>query len=91
MPKTNPPIPCWVYIMNCNDGSYYTGVTKDINKREALHNSGKGAKYTNSRKPVSLVYFEKHPSRSEAMKREYAIKQLTHQQKQKMVENFFSS
>jgi putative endonuclease len=76
--------------MECNDGSYYTGVAKDINKRQDLHNSGKGAKYTNSRKPVSLVYLEKYPSKSEAMKREYAVKQLTRNEKEKLVHTFSS-
>lgn len=83
------PEPCWVYIMECNDGSFYTGVSNNISKRLEQHNNGLGAKYTNSRKPVSLVYFEKHSSRSEAMKREYAIKQLTRQQKKELVDNFF--
>lgn len=90
MPTEEKPQPYWVYIMECNDSTYYTGVAKDINKREAKHNSGKGAKYTSSRRPVSLVYFEKHPSRSEAMKREYEIKQLKRDQKKELINNFFS-
>lgn len=69
--------PWYVYIVCCNDGTLYTGITTDLERRIASHNSGKGgAKYTRSRRPVSLVYAEPAASRSEAAKREYDIKQL---------------
>jgi len=68
----------FVYILECNDGSLYTGITKDISKRLNEHNlSDKGAKYTKVRRPVKLVYKESSENRSTASKREYAIKKLT--------------
>ena len=70
--------PWYVYMVQCRDGSLYTGITKDLEKRVKEHNSGStGAKYTRSRRPVHLVYQEEVPSRSAAAKREYEIKQLT--------------
>jgi len=77
----------WVYIVKCNDGSYYTGIARDLDARVATHNSGKGAKYTNARKPVVLIYSQQQPSRSEALKQEYAIKQLSRQEKEKLIDN----
>jgi putative endonuclease len=71
----------YVYILNCKDDSLYCGYTDDINKRLEVHNSGKGAKYTKSRLPVNLVYKEEFDTKVEAMKREYAIKQLTRKEK----------
>ena len=65
-----------VYIIECRDGSLYTGITTDLEKRLAAHNAGKGAKYTTSRRPVQLVYYEDAANRSVASKREIAIKQL---------------
>lgn len=72
--------PC-TYILRCCDGSLYTGWTNDITKRLAAHNAGKGAKYTKSRTPVELVYVEFFDVREAAMRREYAIKQLSRSQK----------
>lgn len=72
--------PC-TYILRCSDGSLYTGWTNDITKRLAAHNAGKGAKYTKSRTPVELVYVEFFDVREAAMRREYAIKQLSRSQK----------
>lgn len=76
--------PYHVYIVKCNDGSLYTGITNDLERRLSQHN-GKtwgGAKYTHSRGPVELVYVEKYPTRKEAAKREWEIKHtLTHQGK----------
>ncbi len=67
----------YVYILSCNDGTLYTGITKDLERRITEHNTGKkGAKYTRSRRPVRLVYFEETVSRSKATKREKKIKQL---------------
>ena len=75
----------YVYMLRCRDNSLYTGYTDDVKRREAVHNSGKGAKYTKSRLPVKLVYFEQYEDRSQAMKRECAIKQLTKAQKEYLV------
>lgn len=72
--------PC-TYMLRCSDGSLYTGWTNDITKRLAAHNAGKGAKYTKSRTPVELVYVEFFDVREAAMRREYAIKQLSRSQK----------
>ena len=69
------------YIIKCIDGSLYTGITIDLEKRLAAHNAGKGAKYTASRKPVQLVYREDAANRSEASKRENAIKKLNRNDK----------
>ena len=70
-----------VYILRCGDGTLYTGMTDDFEKRLAAHNSGKGAKYTRGRAPLEAVYQEACGSKSDALKREYAIKRLTRQQK----------
>jgi putative endonuclease len=78
----------WVYIVECNDGTYYTGISNDVEHRVSQHNLGHGAKYTNSKKPVSLVYSERLASRSEALKKEYLVKQLSRFQKQQLVEEF---
>jgi putative endonuclease len=77
----------YVYILLCCDGSFYTGYTKDMTTRLRLHQIGKGARYTKSHKPQELVYFEEYVSRSLAMKRERAIKKLSHQQKQVLVDS----
>ena len=71
----------YTYILKCSDGTLYCGWTNDLEKRVKTHNDGKGAKYTRSRLPVTLVYFEKFASSVEAQKREYEIKQLTRAQK----------
>ena len=75
----------YVYIAKCSDGTYYTGYTNDLEKRLLAHNTGKGAKYTKNRLPVEIVYFEEYEDKSEAMKREYAIKLLTREQKIKLI------
>ena len=72
----------YVYMVRCRDNSLYTGCTDDLERRLAVHNAGKGAKYTKSRLPVSLVYREECSDKSTALKREYAIKQLTKHQKE---------
>ena len=66
----------YVYILRCADGTLYTGYTDDVERRLRAHNSGKGAKYTRSRRPVALAYAEEWPDKSAALKREAAIKQL---------------
>lgn len=74
----------YIYIVECHDGTYYTGYTNDIKKRIKAHNEGKGAKYTSGRTPVILRYKESYETKSEALKREYAIKQLTRLEKQSL-------
>lgn len=73
----------FVYIVECADGSYYTGYTTDIQRRLNEHNYSftRGAKYTRSRRPVKLVYSEEHPTRSQALKRENSIKKLSRKKK----------
>ena len=71
----------YVYILKCNDGTLYTGITNDLGKRVSSHNKGTGAKYTKTRLPVELVYSEEAPDRSSASKREYAIKKLSKKDK----------
>ena len=71
----------YTYIVKCSDETLYTGWTNNLKKRLEVHNSGKGAKYTKTRRPVELVYFEEYDTKQEAMKREYAIKQLSRQKK----------
>ncbi len=71
-----------VYMLECADGTYYTGISNDIDKRLAAHNAGKaGAKYTRARRPVTLVYREACADKGEALSREAVIKKLTHAQK----------
>ena len=76
----------YLYILRCGDGTFYTGITTDIERRLKMHQTGKGAKYTRSRLPVKLVYFEEHETKSEAMSREYAIKKMTRANKLKLIE-----
>ncbi|GAA0804998.1 GIY-YIG nuclease family protein [Clostridium sp. AF19-22AC] len=75
----------FTYILRCNDGSLYTGWTNDLEKRLGDHNAGKGAKYTKGRRPVELAYYEIYETKEEAMKREYAIKHLTREQKMNLL------
>ena len=77
----------YTYIVRCKDGSLYTGWTNDIEKRIKAHNEGKGAKYTKSRRPVKLVYYEEFQTKEEAMKREYAIKHMRRKEKEKIIED----
>ena len=76
----------YTYIVRCNDGTYYTGWTNDIEKRVKTHNEGKGAKYTKTRRPVTLVYYESFQTKEEAMRREWEIKQM----KRGETENLFN-
>ncbi|WP_186855173.1 GIY-YIG nuclease family protein [Acetobacterium paludosum] len=71
----------YVYIVECKDGTLYTGWTKNIEARVKVHNSGNGAKYTRSRLPVNLVFWEELETKSEALIREAAIKKMTRKQK----------
>ena len=76
----------YTYILKCGDGSLYTGWTNEIAARLEQHRSGKGAKYTKSRKPVKLVYFETFLTKQEAMRREWEIKQLSRVEKWKLIQ-----
>ena len=76
----------YTYILRCADGTLYTGWTNDLDKRLKAHNAGTGAKYTRSRLPVELVYFECHADKTDAQRREYAIKQLTRAQKLELIQ-----
>ena len=73
------------YIVRCVDGTLYTGYTRHPERRVAVHNAGRGGKYTAGRRPVTLVYWESCRSRSAALKREYQVKQLTRAQKDALV------
>ena len=75
---------CYCYIVECADGTYYTGWAIDPEKRVAMHNKGRGAKYTRTRRPVKLVYVEEQPDRKTAMKREITIKRLGRDGKMKL-------
>jgi putative endonuclease len=72
---------CYCYILECADGTYYTGWTTDPQRRMTQHNKGIGARYTKTRRPVKLVYVEPQPDKISALKRERAIKALTRKQK----------
>lgn len=75
----------YVYVLSCADDSLYTGYTTDVPRRVAEHDAGDGAKYTRGRTPVEVVHVERFDSRSAAMAREYAIKQLTADEKRRLV------
>jgi len=76
-------------MLECGDGTYYIGVTRDLNRRLSEHNEGKkGAKYTKVRRPVRVVYSELAIDRSAALKREYALRQLTRVQKSALVQKY---
>ena len=75
----------FTYMVLCSDNTLYTGYTDNLKRRMEAHNSGKGAKYTRSRGPVKLVYWEKYSTKQKAMQQEYAIKQLTRAQKLKLL------
>ena len=77
-----------VYILRCADGSLYTGITTDLEHRVAVHNSGKGAKYTRSRLPVEPVYWETAPDKSAALRRELEIKALSREKKLELIRTF---
>lgn len=78
----------YLYILRCKDGSLYTGITTDVEKRLEAHRSGKGAKYTRGRGPLELVYREQCGTHSDALKRELAVKALTREQKQALIASY---
>src|SRR5512138_1944874 len=82
-----PASPCYCYIVECADGTLYTGWTTDTERRLKVHNAGRGARYTSMRRPVRLVYVEPQPDRTTAMKRERAIKRLPRPKKQALIDS----
>jgi putative endonuclease len=76
----------YCYIVECADGSFYTGWSLDPVRREGQHNRGRGACYTRLHRPVTLVYVEQQPDLSSVMKREKAIKSMSHEQKKKLID-----
>ncbi|MBD7966183.1 MAG: GIY-YIG nuclease family protein [Bacillota bacterium] len=75
----------FLYILECKDGSYYTGYTNDLEKRFKKHEEGKGAKYTRGRGPLKLVFQQAFPTKQEAMRMEFAVKKLNRAQKERMI------
>ena len=84
-------MPYHVYILLCEDGSYYTGYAQDVESRFELHKKGHGARYTMLRKPVKIIYNEKFDNRTDAMKREKEIKSLNHNQKEQLINQHANS
>jgi len=78
----------YVYIVECSDGTFYTGWTRRVRARLRAHNAGRGARYTRGRRPVRLRYWEQHPSRAAAMRRERAIKRFPRARKLALIEEF---
>lgn len=76
----------YTYILKCSDGTFYTGWTTCLERRLSEHNGGMGAKYTRSRIPVQLIYYESFDTKQEAMRREAMIKKLTRKQKEQLIE-----
>ncbi len=77
----------WVYMLECADGSLYTGWTPDLENRVRQHNAGRGSKYVRSRLPAQLRYSESYDTRAEAMRREYAMKKLSRSEKLALIAN----
>lgn len=75
----------FTYIIKCKDGSFYTGITTDLDRRFKEHREGHGGKYTVSHPPLKIIFFERFETRSEASKREIEIKKLSHKQKENLV------
>jgi len=80
-------MPFFCYILECDDGTLYTGWTTDPARRERQHNAGRGARYTRTRRPVKMIYVEEQPDRKSAMKRELAIKRMGRERKLKLIKN----
>ena len=77
----------YLYILRCGDGTLYTGITTDVERRLEAHRQGRGAKYTRGRGPLELAYQEECGTHSEVLKREYAVKQLTREEKEDLIGN----
>ncbi|GAB4547966.1 MAG: GIY-YIG nuclease family protein [Anaerolineae bacterium] len=78
----------FVYILECADGSYYTGWTTDLERRVNIHNAGRGSRYTRLRRPVKLVYWEEYPDRGSAQRRELTLKRMSRVRKSALIEGF---
>lgn len=78
----------YLYILHCGDGTLYTGITDNVPRRVAAHSAGKGAKYTRGRGPFVLAYLEELPSRSAALRREWAVKRLPRAEKLRMCKSW---
>lgn len=78
----------FTYILECADGTLYTGWAEDMDRRLQAHNAGRGARYTRGRRPVRLVYWERHSSRKVAQRREAALRRLSRVQKQQLIHTF---
>ncbi len=87
----NTTVSAYTYIVKCSDNTLYTGWTNNLEKRIKTHNAGKGAKYTKSRLPVTLVYYETFQTKEEAMRREWEIKHLTRREKLQLLASFMPS
>ncbi len=74
----------YVYILRCGDGTLYTGITDDVDRRLAAHRAGRGAKYTRGRGPLELVYLEEQPGKGEALRRELAVKKMRRPRKEEL-------
>ncbi len=81
-----PSLLCFCYMLECSDGSYYTGWTTDPVRRTQVHNAGRGARYTRSRRPVRLVFVELEDTRAAAMRRERAIKTMPRDKKRRLID-----
>ena len=77
----------FLYILQCKDGSFYTGVTKDLQRRLKMHNAGKASHYTRSRRPVKLLYQESYASRTQVLVRECAVKAFSRKKKEELIAN----
>ncbi len=78
----------YVYVLECRNGTYYTGYTNNLANRIKLHNKGIGAKYLRGKSPVKIVYVKEYKYYKRAIKKEIALKKLTHKQKQELVRNY---
>lgn len=76
----------YLYVLECSDGTYYTGISNDIPRRVAMHNAGTASRYTRARRPVKIIHRKRCRSRSDALKKEYALKQLTREEKEGYLE-----
>ncbi|WP_243292607.1 GIY-YIG nuclease family protein [Bacillus sp. FJAT-47783] len=76
----------YFYVLECSDGSYYAGYTNDLERRVAMHNKGKGAKYTRGRRPVKLIYNKRFETKQEAMSVEYYFKKLSRKNKEQYMQ-----
>ena len=78
----------YCYLLECADGTYYCGWTKDVERRVQTHNRGQGARYTRARRPVKLVYMEELENQSEAMRREHRLKKKSHEAKTFLIHQY---